>query len=110
MTPLSAAATQEAFETMCSLLQQWADPNVTGRSGDTPLHMICLSPKVGFEEAVDELCFCRGGPKYPRLGSVYSSGQPRHPSGFFRHVRRRRIRASRRGSAGTEELEMYGLD
>eukprot|EP00752_Nemacystus_decipiens_P003712 g3421.t1 len=55
LTPLLVAAAQDAFETMCALLRHGADPNATDSLGNTALHMICTSPKAGFETAVNEL-------------------------------------------------------
>lgn len=55
LTPLLTAAGQEHFEAMCALLRHGANPNAKDYSGGTALHMICLSPKVGFEAVVDQL-------------------------------------------------------
>lgn len=55
MTPLLVAASQEVFQTMLALLKGGADPDAKDSGGNTALHTICLSPKVGFEEVVDEL-------------------------------------------------------
>lgn len=54
-TPLLMPVGQNSFEAMCALLRHGANPNAKDPDGDTALHIICISPKYGFQAAVEQL-------------------------------------------------------